>query len=143
MLERDAGALGEELGLGRGQHYRAYASRSRVRGSGRGGRSPGDSDPVVSRAQTGDHPVKTVRGKRGLIQVKLAGRGCGTYSQEVKQVGTDLYEPIVIGDRRAGGHRRRRLTTKRSYRNLEGYSSLRRGALFSAASPSTYERKIR
>ena len=141
MLERDPGALGEELGLGRGEHYRADASLSRARGCGRGLRSPSNSDPVVSRAQTGDHPVKTVRGKRGLIQVKLARCGYGTYSQEVKQVGADLHKPVVKGDRCAGSHGRRSLTTKRSDRNLKRYSSLSRGAR-RAASEGTPERKI-
>ena len=120
MLERDPGAVCEELGLGCSEHYRADASLSRAGSGGRGLRSPGNSDPVVSRAQTGDHPVKTVRGKRGLIQVKLARCGYGTYSQEVKQVGADLKKPVVVGDRPARGHGRRRLTAKRSDGNLEG-----------------------
>ena len=141
MLERDPGALCEELGLGCSEHYRADASLSRAGSGGRGLRSPGNSDPVVSRAQTGDHPVKTVGGKRGLIQVELARYGYGTYSQEVKQVGADLHKPVVKGDRRAGSHDRRGLTTKRSDRNLERYSSLRRGT-GRAASEGTLERKI-
>ena len=89
-LEHDPRALSEDLALGGREHHRTDASQSLVGSRPGGGWRPGNYDSVISRAQTGNHKIKTVRRKCGPIQVKKAGGVNRTSTDYVEQVGADL-----------------------------------------------------
>ena len=132
QLERNSRALVEDLCLLRRKHYRPHASLSRVRCCGSSVRRPINLDPIITRGQVRNHPVKAVRAQGRLVERKVASgqrveRGARG-SNRLEQVRTNLDVPILVRYREIRRHGSRSLITE--WRDLHGeiHARLRRTA---------------